>query len=126
MDIRNATQVEPIIEHNGSTPVWYLVSPGSRREVTAGASLELINEFQVPKDCAVAAHVHPTHEFYYVLQGCGTMMVDGEAARVGVGDLIYIPPEAEHSLHADSGETMRCFCFALATPGAGRIDYTTH
>ena len=126
MDVRNASSIEPIAEHNGSTPVWYFVQPGSLREATNGGSLELVNEFEVPLDGAVFEHAHPTHEWYYVLKGRGTMVVEGETRRIDVGDLVYIPPQAKHSLRADAGEAMRCFCFAVAQPGVGEINYTSH
>lgn len=33
-------------------------------------------------------------EVYYILKGTGLMHIDDEAAEVGPGDTIYIPPEA--------------------------------
>ena len=126
MDVRNASRIEPIVEHNGTTPVWYFVEPGRLREATGGGSLELVNQFEVPLDGAVFEHTHPTHEWYYVLKGRGTMIVEGETRGIDVGDLVYIPPEARHCLRADAGEAMRCFCFAVALPGVGSIDYTSH
>ena len=78
MDVRNISTVEPIVEHNGTTPVWYMMAPGSMRDSTQGGALELVNEFEITGGGKVDPHKHPTHEFYYVLYGHGTMVVGDE------------------------------------------------
>lgn len=62
MNVRTAATSEPIVEDNGSTPVWYFVSPGSLREATAGGLLELDNEFEARKDGAGASRGRRSHE----------------------------------------------------------------
>ncbi|HLI75426.1 MAG TPA: cupin domain-containing protein [Acidobacteriaceae bacterium] len=127
MDVRNIQEVEPIVEHNGSTPVWYLVRPGTMRAVTEGGQLELVNEFEVPAGSAVFSHSHPTHEFYYVLYGRGRMIIGDEERPISQGDFVYIPPNEPHSLETASPHApLRCFCFAVTTPEAGEINYTSH
>ena len=127
MDVRNISDIAPVAEHNGTTPVWYMFPPGSMRDITNGGSLELINEFEIIGGGAVDPHTHPTHEFYYVLYGKGLMIIDGEERDVSQGDLVYIPPNKVHSLVASSPHSpIRCFCFAVAEPGAGDINYTEH
>jgi mannose-6-phosphate isomerase-like protein (cupin superfamily) len=75
----------------------------------------------------VDPHTHPTHEFYYVLYGRGQMIIGDEQREIGQGDLVYIPPNEVHSLVASSQNSpIRCFCFAIASPEAGDINYTTH
>jgi mannose-6-phosphate isomerase-like protein (cupin superfamily) len=39
-------------------------------------------------------HALQTSKVYYVLEGRGRMFVDGEAAEVGPGDAVDIPPHA--------------------------------
>lgn len=125
MDIRNIGAVKPVVEHNGTTPVWYLAEPGSLRAATQGGSLELINEFEIVGGGQVDPHVHPTHEYYYVLYGRGRMIVGDEEREISQGDLVYIPPNVVHSLVATSAYApIRCFCFAIALPDAGKINYT--
>lgn len=127
MDVKNVHDIEPVVEHNGSTPVWYIVPPGTMREITDGGRLELVNEFEVPGGGAVEPHTHPTHEFYYVLYGRGTMIIEDEQREIAQGDFVYIPPDKVHSLQATSaGAPLRCFCFAVTTPDAGAINYTNH
>ena len=127
MDVRNINSVKPVAEHNGTTPVWYLMPPGTMRGQTAGGSLELVNEFEIIVGGAVDPHTHPTHEFYYVLYGKGKMIIGQEIQEISQGDLVYIPPNEVHSLEAISENApIRCFCFAVASPDAGDINYTTH
>lgn len=127
MDVKNVHDIAPVVEHNGSTPVWYIVPPGTMRDLTDGGKLELVNEFEVPGGGAVEPHSHPTHEFYYVLYGRGSMIIEDEEQIIAQGDFVYIPPDKVHSLRATSAAApLRCFCFAVATPEAGKINYTTH
>jgi len=61
-----------------------------------------------------------------VMRGEGTMIIGDEQRVVGPGDLIYIPPDAVHSLETIGDDPIHCFCFAVGVEGAGEIDYTTH
>lgn len=45
-------------------------------------------------------HAHPTVEIYVVYEGNGTIVIDGEEAPIGPGDVIAIPSNAQHSLKA--------------------------
>jgi quercetin dioxygenase-like cupin family protein len=127
MDVRSIEDAAPEIEHNGTVPVWWLIHPREMKEITEGGYLELANEFEVAGGGAVFPHTHPTHEFYYVTSGRGVMTIEGEDADVSQGDLIYIPPNAVHSLRPVSDHAaIHCFCFAVAVPNAGEIDYTNH
>ncbi len=40
-------------------------------------------------------HGH-THEYYYVLEGEGALVLDGERVPVVAGDCVWIKPEARH------------------------------
>ena len=127
MDVRNIEDVEPIVEHAGTVPVWWMVQSQEMRELTDGGFLELVNEFEVAPGSAVYPHSHPTHEFYYVTSGRGIMTVGDEQREIAQGDLVYIPPDAVHTLRPVSDNAaIHCFCFAIGTPDAGPIDYTHH
>jgi quercetin dioxygenase-like cupin family protein len=127
MDIRSIEASKPIVEHNGTVPVWYLFEPQSLRSATEGGFLELVNEFEVAGGGYVYPHAHPTHEFYYVTSGRGVMTISGEDKEVQQGDLVYIPPDEVHSLKPISEYApIHCFCFAIGVKGAGKIDYTSH
>jgi quercetin dioxygenase-like cupin family protein len=127
MDVRSIEDVAPVVEHNGTVPVWWLVNPREMFEITKGGYLELANEFEVAGGSAVFPHTHPTHEFYYVLSGRGNMTFGDETSEIRQGDLVYIPPDMVHSLEPVSDTApIHCFCFAVAVKDAGEIDYTTH
>ena len=127
MDVRSIEDVEPVVEHNGTVPVWWLVSPREMQAITDGGYLELVSEFEVAGGGEVDPHSHPTHEFYYVTSGRGLMRIEGEEHEIVQGDLVHIPPNAVHSLRPVSDHApIHCFCFAVGLPGAGQIDYTTH
>jgi|BarGraIncu00222A_1022003.scaffolds.fasta_scaffold02430_6 quercetin dioxygenase-like cupin family protein len=127
MDVRNIEDVAPVVEHNGTVPVWWMVNSREMKDQTDGGFLELVNEFEVAGGGYVDPHSHPTHEFYYVLRGRGIMTVAGEERAIGQGDLVHIPPDAVHSLRPVSDHApIHCFCFAIGVKGAGPIDYTNH
>jgi quercetin dioxygenase-like cupin family protein len=127
MDVRSIEQVAPVVEHNGTVPVWWLVEPREMRDITEGGFLELVSEFEVQGGGEVDPHSHPTHEFYYVTSGRGWMVIDGEERQIGQGDLVHIPPDAVHSIRPVSDHaSIRCFCFAVGVKDAGPVDYTTH
>jgi mannose-6-phosphate isomerase-like protein (cupin superfamily) len=126
MDVRSIADVEPELEHNGTVPVWWMVRPREMFDRTDRGYLELVNEFEVPAGGAVFPHTHPTHEFYFVMRGNGTMVIGEERRDIGPGDLVYIPPDAVHSLETLGDDPIHCFCFAVGVEGAGQIDYTIH
>ena len=43
MDVRSIEDVEPIVEHNGTVPVWWLVTPREMHDITTGGYLELVS-----------------------------------------------------------------------------------
>ncbi|HEX5094536.1 MAG TPA: cupin domain-containing protein [Acidimicrobiia bacterium] len=127
MDVRSIEQVEPVVEHNGTVPVWWLVSPREMFEITKGGYLELANEFEVAGGSYVFPHEHPTHEFYYVTSGRGIMTIADESREISQGDLVYIPPDTVHSLKPISDTApIHCFCFAVGVKDAPAINYTDH
>ncbi|HLM18076.1 MAG TPA: cupin domain-containing protein [Acidimicrobiia bacterium] len=126
MDVRNVATVQPDVEHNGTVPVWWLIKPEEMKAITDGGYLELANEFEVAVGGEVFPHTHPTHEFYFVMTGVGTMIIGDDHRDVAPGDLIYIPPDQVHSLRTIGDQPIHCFCFAMGVKGAGNIDYTNH
>jgi quercetin dioxygenase-like cupin family protein len=125
MDVRSIEDAAPIVEHNGTVPVWWMVKAREMKEITDGGFLELVNEFEVAGGGYVDPHSHPTHEFYYVLNGRGIMTVAGEDREIRQGDLVYIPPDTVHTLRPVSDHApIHCFCFAIGVKGAGPVDYS--
>ena len=46
-------------------------------------------------------HAHPADEIYFIFQGRGRVVVDGEEAEVENGDVVSIPAGAQHSIICD-------------------------
>jgi quercetin dioxygenase-like cupin family protein len=127
MDVRSIEDRAPIVEHNGTVPVWYFVEPQEMKDITKGGFLELVSEFEVAGGGLVDPHQHPTHEFYYVTSGKGIMDIAGEEREIKQGDLVHIPPNTIHSLRPVSDNAaIHCFCFAVGIKGAGSVNYTEH
>jgi quercetin dioxygenase-like cupin family protein len=127
MDVRNIRDKAPVVEHNGTVPVWWMVESREMKDLTDGGFLELVNEFEVEGGGFVEPHSHPTHEFYYVLSGRGIMEIEGDVREIGQGDLVHIPPDKVHTLRPITEHAaIRCFCFAVGVKGSGPINYTTH
>ena len=68
-------------------------------------------EARVPAGGWTQMHFHKiAEEFYFILEGRGTMMIDGESRAVGPGDAILIPPGAWHMIVADEALRFLCCC----------------
>jgi mannose-6-phosphate isomerase-like protein (cupin superfamily) len=68
-------------------------------------------EARVPPGMSTAPHYHPrTEEIYYILEGTGVMIVDGDARNVVPGDAIAIPPGAIHRITTTSAAPLRFLC----------------
>ena len=83
MDVRSIEEVAPVVEHNGTVPVWWLVTPAGdvrhhrRRPPRAGERVRGRG-----RRAASTRTQHPTHEFYYVTSGPG----DHDDRRRGARD----------------------------------------
>ncbi len=125
MDVRSCEDMSPVIEHNGTTPVWWLVPPQEMRGATDGGFLELVSEWEIAGGGMVDPHSHPTHEYYYILAGRGIMKIGDEEREVHQGDLVYTPPDTTHSIWPVSANApLRGLAFAIGVRGAGTVDYT--
>ncbi|MBT1158206.1 cupin domain-containing protein [Aminobacter anthyllidis] len=126
MDIRSSDFTRPTLEHQGTTPVWWLVPPREMREETLGGHLELISEFEIRAGGEVNTHHHPTYEFYFMLSGRALMTIEDETREIGPGDLVKIPPNARHSIkpaHEHNG--IRALAMAFGVKDAPVVDYST-
>ncbi len=68
-------------------------------------------EAQLPAGTATQRHFHKlSEEFYFILDGSGSMEIDGETAPVTAGDAILIPPGAWHQITAAPEAGLRFLC----------------
>jgi mannose-6-phosphate isomerase-like protein (cupin superfamily) len=105
MEIRARADAVPFTTADGSTIRSLLdlsVAP-VRNQSLAEATLE--------PGGATTRHYHrASEELYYLLDGTGTMEIDGETRDVHPGDAILIPPGAWHQLRASAGGEVRILC----------------
>jgi mannose-6-phosphate isomerase-like protein (cupin superfamily) len=89
----------------------------------APVELQSLAEATVPAGGATQRHYHKvSEEFYFILEGSGTMDLDGELREVGVGDAILIPRNAWHQIAAGAGLSLRFLC-CCAPPYAHEDTY---
>jgi mannose-6-phosphate isomerase-like protein (cupin superfamily) len=68
-------------------------------------------EATVPVGQPTQRHYHRlSEEFYFILEGSGTMEIDGESRSVSPGDAILIPPGAWHQITATAPLRFLCCC----------------
>jgi mannose-6-phosphate isomerase-like protein (cupin superfamily) len=68
-------------------------------------------EASVPAGGATDRHYHKlSEEFYFLLEGEGTIEINGETCPVTPGDAILIPPGAWHQITASSALRFLCCC----------------
>ena len=63
-------------------------------------------------------HSHEQAQCYYILAGCGEMIIDEQTKAVAKGDAIYIPPHATHGIK-NIGKSK--LTYLTANPAFGRI-----
>lgn len=108
-----------VSEHQGTADSKYLIEKDTFLDRTNGTYLGLVSVFSVSAGATLRAHQHPTHEYWFVLEGTGIIQVAAEAKRIETGELIYTPPNTPHMLTNDGTETFRALCFAQSYEGQG-------
>jgi quercetin dioxygenase-like cupin family protein len=108
-----------VAEHQGTASSTYLIEKEQFQALTGGTYLGLVSVFEVHPGARLKAHQHPTHEYWFVLDGEGVMQVAQEARVIRVGDLIYTPPNTPHTVLNNGDSLFRAFCFAQSYDGQG-------
>jgi len=68
-------------------------------------------EATLPEGCATQRHYHKlSEEFYFILEGSGTMEINGETRATVPGDAILIPSGAWHQITATTPLRFLCCC----------------
>ena len=70
------------------------------------------------------AHSLTTSEVYYILSGAGEMHINDETQSVGVGDAIYIPPDAKQFITNTGSEPLIFIC--IVDPAWRKEDETVY
>ncbi len=105
MTLRQLDQQPPFTTADGSTIRSIL------DRTNAPVANQSLAEARVPASGATQRHYHRlAEEFYFILEGTGTMEIDGESRKVGPGDAVMIPPGAWHQITADRDADLRFLC----------------
>lgn len=105
-----------MIVQNLSSQKPFTTADGSRiRSILDASNAPVKNqslaEASLPTGAATQRHYHrASEEFYFLLEGTGTMEIDGELREVGPGDAILIPSGAWHQITAATPLRFLCCC----------------
>lgn len=105
MTVNQIAEQTPFTTADGSTIRSILDS------TNASVENQSLAEASLQPDDATERHYHKkSEEIYFILEGCGTMELEGELRKVGPGDAILIPPSAWHQITADGEGGLRFLC----------------
>ncbi|MDD5199795.1 MAG: cupin domain-containing protein [Terrimicrobiaceae bacterium] len=108
MIVQNLSSQKPFTTKDGSTIRSIL------DRSNAPVRNQSLAEARVPAGGATERHYHKlAEEIYFILEGEGSMEIDGAAREIGAGDAILIPPGAWHRItagHRADGLVFLCCC----------------
>lgn len=105
MEIRKYEEQVPFTTKDGST-IRSLLD-----RANAPVENQSLAEATIPAGGATERHYHgASEEFYYILEGNGTMEIDGIEKQVRPGDAILIPAKAWHQITAVEPLRFLCCC----------------
>ena len=105
MTVLNLANQAPFTTKDGSTIRSIL------DRTNAPVEKQSLAEATVPAGLSTQRHYHRlSEEFYFILEGMGTMEIDGAIKKVGPGDAILIPAGAWHQIEAIEPLRFLCCC----------------
>jgi mannose-6-phosphate isomerase-like protein (cupin superfamily) len=107
VEVANLDRAQAFTTKDGSTIRELLgleTSPLVRNQSLAEATL-------APGQATMRHHHRDSEEIYFILDGGGTMELDGQECLIGPGDAVLIPPGAWHTITAGpDGARFLCCC----------------
>ena len=80
----------------------------------ADKKLRWIHDHLLEPGVSIGLHEHvDDEEYYYVLAGSGTLIMDGEEHPVQAGDLAAVYPGGRHGIKNTSDQTMRLLVISI-------------
>ncbi|MFV0407935.1 MAG: cupin domain-containing protein [Propioniciclava sp.] len=120
------TNVEPIVEHDGTCLGYFFFEKEELRKETMGGYLEFFNEFELRGGAALEPHSHDSDEFYYLLRGEAMVRVGEEESPLRPGQMVRIPRNEIHSIRTVDDEGFRAIAFAVSYMPADKVGYTAY
>lgn len=105
MTINQISEQTPFTTADGSTIRSILDSSN------APVENQSLAEASLPAGGSTQRHYHRvSEEIYFILEGQGTMELDGEFRKVSPGDAVLIPPNAWHQITTEGEESLLFLC----------------
>jgi mannose-6-phosphate isomerase-like protein (cupin superfamily) len=99
--------------HDGDGSIALVEVLGS--EETKGRRLRFFHDDVLPPGSSIGVHAHDhDEEYYFVVSGRGTMILDGAHVPVSAGDITAVYPGGAHGLINDSPEDLRVLVLSVA------------
>jgi quercetin dioxygenase-like cupin family protein len=77
-------------------------------------NLRFVIYTELPPGTSIGYHTHGNdEEVYVILEGLGTMTIDGEVHEVRAGDVILNKPYGSHGLENTSGSVLKILVFEV-------------
>jgi mannose-6-phosphate isomerase-like protein (cupin superfamily) len=93
---------EAAVEERGRLRSHFLLDAGD-----LGSKSLSVTWVDVPPGAEQRPHAHADAEqIYVIVRGNGRVRVAGDTEQVGEGDLVFIPPGAEHGIKNDGSEPL--------------------
>ena len=77
---------------------------------------------ELERDGWLGLHRHSPAEIYYVLEGRGTVTLEGAELAVSAGSAVFIPGDAEHGIR-NTGFGLLRFLYAFPVDAFGDVEY---
>ncbi len=101
--------------HGGQGDLDWTEVLGGRE--TAGRFVRFIHRDRLPPGVSIGDHRHEdTEEYYYVIDGEGTMTLDGDPVPVAAGDITAVYPGGVHGLKNTGSRDLDIIVVCAATP----------
>lgn len=85
------------------------------RDETHHKRLNFFHFNTMPPGASIGVHAHShDEEYYFIVSGTGTMILDGAAHPVGPGDITAVFPGGSHGLENTGGDDLIFIVFSIA------------
>jgi quercetin dioxygenase-like cupin family protein len=84
-----------------------------------GAPNFALRHFRVEAEGHTPRHRHDYEHEVFIVEGKGSVLLDGEFREIRGGDVLYVPANEEHQFRADRGEALRFLCVVPVEQNCG-------
>lgn len=84
-----------------------------------GAPTFALRQFKVAPGGCTPQHSHDYEHEVVILEGAGTVLLEGERRPLRPGDVVYVPADKEHQFRASESEGLRFLCLVPVTRNCG-------